>query len=44
MLTGDLVDTILNLGTFAFVGAMVWLLLRKPVAPPHDKSDNPKDP
>lgn len=29
MLTGELIDTILNLSTFAFVGAMVWLLLRK---------------
>ena len=30
MLTGDLVDTLLNLITFAFIGAMIWLLLRKP--------------
>lgn len=28
MLTGEAIDTILNLSTFAFVGAMVWLLLR----------------
>jgi len=28
MLTGDLLDTLLNLGTFAFIGAMVWLLVR----------------
>lgn len=28
MLTGDLIDTFLNLGTFAFIGAMVWLLMR----------------
>jgi hypothetical protein len=42
MLIGDLVDTILNLGTFAFIAAMVWLLLRKPVAPPHHKSDKRK--
>lgn len=29
MLTGDFTDTILNLGTFAFIGAMVWLVVRK---------------
>lgn len=29
MLLGDPVDTLLNLGTFAFVGAMVWILMRK---------------
>ena len=28
MLTGDLIDTVLNLGTFAFIGAMVWLMMR----------------
>lgn len=28
MLTGDLIDTVLNLGTFAFIGAMVWLMIR----------------
>ncbi len=29
MLTGDLTDTIMNLTTFAFIGAMVWILVRK---------------
>lgn len=28
MLIGEAVDTLLNLSTFAFIGAMVWLLLR----------------
>ena len=28
MLIGEAIDTILNLITFAFIGAMVWLLLR----------------
>lgn len=30
MLIGDPVDTFLNLGTFAFIGAMVWILMRQP--------------
>mgnify|MGYP001814523842 CR=1 FL=1 len=29
MLTGDVVDTVLNLGTIAFLGAVVWLVIRK---------------
>lgn len=29
MLTGDITDTILNLATFAFIGAMVWLVVRQ---------------
>jgi hypothetical protein len=29
MLLGDPVDTLLNLGTFASIGAMVWILMRK---------------
>jgi hypothetical protein len=29
MLVGDAVDTVLNLGTFVFLGAMGWLLWRK---------------
>ncbi|MBG6154029.1 hypothetical protein IWQ55_002711 [Labrenzia sp. EL_208] len=29
MLIGDPVDTLLNLGTFAFIGAMIWILMRK---------------
>ena len=28
MLVGSLIDTALNLMTFAFIGACVWLLLR----------------
>lgn len=35
MLIGDPIDTFMNLGTFAFVGAMVWLLMRK--APGDDR-------
>lgn len=29
MLTGDFVDTVLNLTTFAFIVAMGWLIVRK---------------
>ena len=29
MLIGDPVDTLLNLGAFAFIGAMIWLVMRK---------------
>ncbi len=29
MLIGDALDTLLNLGTFAFIGAMIWLVMRK---------------
>ena len=29
MLIGEAIDTIMNLTTFAFIGAMVWLLVRK---------------
>ncbi len=29
MLTGDPLDTVLNLGTFAFMGFIVWLMMRK---------------
>ncbi|SDW26343.1 hypothetical protein SAMN05444358_101350 [Ruegeria halocynthiae] len=29
MLIGDLTDTLMNLTTFAFIGAMIWILLRK---------------
>ena len=38
MLIGDLLDTFLNLGTFAFIGAMVWLLVRN--LPKRDRNDN----
>lgn len=26
MLVGELMDTVLNLGTFAFIAAMAWIL------------------
>ncbi len=29
MLIGDLTDTLVNLITFAFIGAMIWILVRK---------------
>jgi len=29
MLVGDPVDTLMNLVTFAFIGAMVWLYFRR---------------
>lgn len=29
MLIGDPLDTLLNLGTFAFIGAMIWIATRK---------------
>jgi hypothetical protein len=29
MLIGDLTDTLMNLVTFAFIAAMLWILLRK---------------
>ena len=38
MLTGDTVDTVLNLLTFAFVGVMIWLLLRDLPARRKDQS------
>jgi len=30
MLIGDLTDTLMNIVTFAFLGVMVWLLVRPP--------------
>ena len=33
MLIGDALDTLLNLSDFAFIGAMIWLMVR-PLAPP----------
>jgi hypothetical protein len=33
MLTGDIVDTVLNLLTFAFLVAMGWIFVRKPGGP-----------
>ncbi len=29
MLVGDVVDTLLNLGTFAFIAFAAWLLVRR---------------
>lgn len=29
MLVGEMIDTALNLSTFAFIGAMGWLLARR---------------
>lgn len=29
MLIGDLTDTLMNLTTFAFIAAMIWILLRR---------------
>lgn len=29
MLIGDLTDTLMNLVTFAFIAAMLWIFLRK---------------
>lgn len=37
MLTGDVVDTVLNLATIAFLCAVVWLLIRKT---PNDPGPN----
>lgn len=28
MLIGEAVDTLLNISTFAFIGGMIWLLVR----------------
>ncbi len=42
MLVGDLLDTALNLTTFAFIGAMGWLLAR-PLPPRPRRSDEPED-
>jgi hypothetical protein len=36
MLVGDTLDTVLNIGTFAFIGAIVWLMVRKL---PEDRGD-----
>lgn len=29
MLIGDPINTILNIATFAFIGVMIWLLMRR---------------
>lgn len=39
MLIGDLKDTILNLTAFAFVGAMIWLMVR-PLAKPEPEGED----
>ena len=36
MLIGDLIDTILNLATFGFIGAMAWIYLRAPQEPSNE--------
>ncbi|TWI87365.1 hypothetical protein JM93_02607 [Roseibium hamelinense] len=39
MLLGDPVDTLMNLGTFAFIGFVFWILVRpgpSGAAPPDD--------
>ena len=41
MLIGDALDTILNLSAFAFIGAMIWLMVR-PLAPP-EQQDTEQD-
>ncbi len=28
MLVGDITDTLMNLTTFAFIGAMIWIYVR----------------
>jgi hypothetical protein len=30
MLTGDIANTMMNVTTFAFIGAMLWLYFRSP--------------
>lgn len=39
MLIGDLIDTVLNLATFAFIGAMVWIYARAPKNPSNDSEN-----
>lgn len=39
MLTGSAIDTILNLLTFVFIGACVWLILR----PLPNRKDSKRD-
>ncbi|WP_392342037.1 hypothetical protein [Phaeobacter sp. BS23] len=43
MLIGDLVDTALNLLTFGFLGAMVWIYLRAPAKRDGEKDNPPRD-
>ena len=42
MLVGDLLDTVMNLVAFAFLGAMAWLLVR-PLPKHDDTPDNTDD-
>lgn len=39
MLVGDLLDTVLNLLTFGFVAAMVWIYVRPPREDNEDRDD-----
>lgn len=41
MLVGSLIDTLLNVTTFAFIGACVWLYLRE--LPDRKDHQAPKD-
>jgi len=36
MLIGDPVDTLMNIGTFAFIGFVAWILMRKEPGNPDD--------
>ncbi len=29
MIIGDFTDTVMNLGTFAFIGFLIWLMVRE---------------
>ena len=42
MLVGDPIDTLMNLSTFAFIGAMIWVLTRR--IPDHDREPASRDP
>lgn len=41
MLVGSLIDTLLNVTTFAFIGACVWLFMRD--LPERQEQSDPKD-
>ncbi|MFK7869157.1 MAG: hypothetical protein AB8B58_07955 [Roseobacter sp.] len=43
MLTGDLIDTVLNVLTFAFIGAMAWIWLRKPAGGGSNPEKRPEE-
>lgn len=46
MLIGDPLDTLMNLTAFAFIAAMVWLMVRPlaPPEPPEEEIDDPPSP